>query len=77
MRLRAFSQGLISKKIPPDFHVIQYFVVCAPEPLGISLHFVKLQNTGSPPSHKVDTALRKGPQPHPATAPGFFAKPDA
>jgi hypothetical protein len=59
-RLRPFSQGRISKKVPPGRAVTPYFEVCARVPLGVSRHFVKPQNMGSPPSNTVDAALRKG-----------------
>lgn len=60
MRQRPFSKGRISKRIPPDFAVPQSFEVCALEPMGISHHLLKPQNIGAPPTHTVDTALRKG-----------------
>jgi hypothetical protein len=68
MSLRPFLKGRISKKIPLDFAVAQYFGVCVNELLGVSRHFVKPQNIGAPPSHIVDTALRKGPKAQTAKA---------
>jgi hypothetical protein len=62
-RLRPFSQNRISKEIPPGTAVTPYFEVCTSVPLGVSRHFVKPQNMGSPPSHTVDAALRKGAWP--------------
>jgi hypothetical protein len=61
--LRPFSQGRISKKIPPAPTVTPYFEVCARMPLGVSRHFVKPQNMGSPPTHTIDAALRNGAWP--------------
>jgi hypothetical protein len=63
MRLRLFSKGRISKEIPPDIALPQYFEVCAFEPQGVSHHFVKPQNIGAAPSHTIDAALRKGAWP--------------
>jgi hypothetical protein len=37
-------------------------------PLGVSRHFVKQQNMGSPPTHTVDAALRNGAWPRNVTA---------
>jgi hypothetical protein len=36
---------------------------CASAPMGVSPHFLKLQNMGSPPSHTIDAALRNGAWP--------------
>jgi hypothetical protein len=62
-RLRPFSQGRISKKIPPGPPATPYLEVYAPGPLGVSRHLVKPQNMGSPPTHTVDAALRNGAWP--------------
>jgi hypothetical protein len=47
----------------PGPAVAPYFEVCAPVSLGVSPHFVKSQNMGSPPIHTIDAALRNGAWP--------------
>ena len=59
-RLRSFLKGRISEKIPPGTELTPYYAVFASAPLSVSRHFAKSQNMGSPPSHTIDTALRKG-----------------
>jgi hypothetical protein len=57
--LRSFLKGRISEKVPPGTAVTLYYAVFASAPLRVSRHFAKPQNMGSPPSHTIDTALRK------------------
>jgi hypothetical protein len=77
MRLRPFSKGRISKKIPPDLAVPQYCEVCVPEPLGVSHHFLKPQNIGAPPPHTIDTVLRKGAWPQTARRQSLYWREDS
>jgi hypothetical protein len=63
VRARPFSRGRISRKIPPGSALTPYFEVYTPVPLGVSRHFLKPQNMGSPPIHTVDAALRNGAWP--------------
>ena len=41
----------------------QYFAVYISALLGVSRHFIKPRNIGSPPAHTVDAALRNGALP--------------